>query len=101
VAFRAELTVKTMFELTAVRNELFVSELVEPMRVPLKIANPPKMLPKIPPLPTIPAPSRLPESSSMFMPPAVHTLTGDNANLFRSQPCTRAIPVVSSLPRRC
>jgi hypothetical protein len=41
VSFRAELCLKTMIELTGVRNETFVSELLKPMRVPLKIDNPP------------------------------------------------------------
>lgn len=53
VAFRAELTVRGMFELTNVRNELFVSELVEPIirqdpklhRKPLPDA-PPALLPR-------------------------------------------------------
>ena len=49
VAFRAELVLRSMFELTAVRNELFVSELVEPMRKPLRIDNPPRIVPEIVP----------------------------------------------------
>ncbi len=58
VAFRAELVLRSMFELTAVRNELFVSELVEPMRKPLRIESPPRGVPelappKLPPLPRV------------------------------------------------
>ncbi len=67
-AFRAELVVKTMFELTAVRNELFVSELVEPKRTPLRIENPPKQkqLPEV-------IPPKLPDLRSMSGAPGVLT----------------------------
>ena len=68
-AFRAELVVKTMFELTAVRNELFVSELVEPRRSPLRIENRPKQMPEI-------VPPKLPEPRSMSGAPGV--LTGSD-----------------------
>lgn len=51
IAFRAELRLKAMIELTEVRNELFVSDLVKPMRVPLKIDNPPSLIaPELPSL---------------------------------------------------
>jgi BON domain len=58
VAFRAELCVRTMIELVEIRNELFVSELVEPIRTPLKIDIPPLFLPEhLPPkLPAQPRP---------------------------------------------
>jgi hypothetical protein len=58
VAFKAELCVRTMIELVEIRNELFVSELVEPIRTPLKIDIPPLFLPeKMPPkLPVEPRP---------------------------------------------
>ncbi len=70
VAFRAELVLRTMFELTAVRNELFVSELVEPIRrKPLRIDNAPRPLPDI-------APPKLPPlQRSMFGAPGVLTVT--------------------------
>jgi osmotically-inducible protein OsmY len=45
VAFRAELCVRTMIELVEIRNELFVSELLEPIWTPLKIDIPPLFLP--------------------------------------------------------
>ena len=56
VAFRAELALKTMIELAEVRNELFLSDQLKPMRVPLKIDNPPQFLPDRipPPLPKMP-----------------------------------------------
>jgi hypothetical protein len=51
VAFRAELCLKSMIELMEVRNELFVSDLVRPMRAPLKIDNTPKIIPsELPPV---------------------------------------------------
>ena len=58
VAFRAELCIRTMIELVEIRNDLFVSELVEPIRTPLKIDIPPLFLPeKTPPkLPVEPRP---------------------------------------------
>ena len=52
VAFRAELCVKSMVELSEVRNELFLSEFVKPMRVPLKIDNAPSIVPDPLPPPT-------------------------------------------------
>lgn len=56
IAFRAELVLRTMFELTAVRSELFVSELLEPVRKPLRIDKAPKYLPDVvpPKLPALP-----------------------------------------------
>lgn len=57
VAFRAELCVRTMIELAEVRNELFVSELLEPIRTPLKIDIPPLFLPEHMP-PKLPAQPR-------------------------------------------
>ena len=59
VAFRAELCVRTMIELVEIRNELFVSELLEPIRTPLKIDIPPLFLPdQMPPkLPVEPRPT--------------------------------------------
>ena len=55
VAFRAEICLKSMIELTEIRNELFMSELIKPMRVPLKINNPPMLIPqKTPAVPRIP-----------------------------------------------
>jgi hypothetical protein len=51
VAFRAELCLKAMIELTEVKNDLVLSEHVKPMRVPLKIDNPPSLIPPaLPPL---------------------------------------------------
>src|SRR5947209_10088994 len=41
IAFRAELCLRTVIELAEVRNQLFVSEALKPMRVPLKIDNAP------------------------------------------------------------
>jgi BON domain len=70
VAFRAELVLRSMFELTAVRNELFVSELVEPMKKPLRIDNPPRNLPEMAP-PKLPA---VPRS----LPGAPGVLTGND-----------------------
>jgi osmotically-inducible protein OsmY len=70
VAFRAELVVKTMYELTAVHNDLFVSELVEPKRMPLKMNIPPKLLPES-------VPPKLPEPRSMFGAPGM--LTGGDS----------------------
>jgi hypothetical protein len=46
VAFKAELCVRTMIELVEVRSELFVSELLQPIRAPLKIDIPPLFLPE-------------------------------------------------------
>src|SRR6266540_3074712 len=43
VAFRAELCLKAMIELAEVRNELFLSDQLKPMRVPLKIDNRPPL----------------------------------------------------------
>jgi hypothetical protein len=59
VSFRAELCLKTMVELVEVRNELFVSEILEPVRKPLKIDLPPQRLPELlpPQLPMAPKPS--------------------------------------------
>ncbi len=45
VAFRAELCLRSIIELADVRNELVVSDALKPMRVPLKIDNPPMFLP--------------------------------------------------------
>jgi hypothetical protein len=58
VAFKAELCVRTMIELVEIRNELFVSEVLEPIRTPLKIDIPPLFLPDhMPPkLPALPRP---------------------------------------------
>src|SRR5262245_54346582 len=55
VAFRAEICLKSMIELSEIRNELFLSDLVKPMRVPLKITNPPALIPQ-----TTPAVPRIP-----------------------------------------
>jgi hypothetical protein len=49
VRHRAELTVRTMIELTQVRNELFLNELVRPVRIPLRIETPPLRLPDMAP----------------------------------------------------
>jgi hypothetical protein len=49
--FRAELCLKGMVELAEVRNETFVSELVEPIRRPLKIDVPPLLPERLPPAP--------------------------------------------------
>lgn len=67
VAFRAELALKTMIELSEVRNELFLSDQLKPMRVPLKIDNPPLFLPDRvpPPLPKLPRPLPLRSDFSM------------------------------------
>lgn len=71
VAFRAELCLKAMVELAEIRNELFISELVRPMRVPLKIDRAPEIIPsELPPaLPGVPrlfepAPERSRESDA-------------------------------------
>jgi hypothetical protein len=71
VAFRAEICLKTMIELTEVRNELFISELVRPMRVPLKIDNPPGAIPNdLPPIPGSLQPSpEQPRQSPPRLPP--------------------------------
>jgi osmotically-inducible protein OsmY len=92
VAFRAELALRTMFELTAVRNELFVSELVQPMRKPLRIDNPPRSLPEMAP-PKLPV---LPRS----LPGAPDVLTGTDSKRPVSQPKVKEIANVSTpLPR--
>jgi hypothetical protein len=39
VAFRAELSLRAMIELVEIRNELFVSDLMEPMRRPTRLDN--------------------------------------------------------------
>lgn len=57
IAFRAELCMRTMVELTSVRNELFISDLTEPVRSPLKIDVPPLRLPDMTP-PKLPRESR-------------------------------------------
>lgn len=54
IAFRAELCLKTMFELVEVRNELSVSESLEPVNRPLKIDSPPRYMPEL-------LPPKLPE----------------------------------------
>lgn len=58
IAFRAELCLKTMIELVEIRNQLFVSESLEPNRRPLKIDVPPSYLPELlpPQLPKAPPP---------------------------------------------
>jgi hypothetical protein len=45
VAFRAELCLRTMIELVEIRNELFVSDLIEPIRRRLKTDNAIQILP--------------------------------------------------------
>jgi osmotically-inducible protein OsmY len=89
VAFRAELVLRTMFELTAVRNELFVSELVEPMKKkPLRIDNPPRPLPDL-------APPKLPPLPRL-MPGAPGVLMGTENKRLVSQPTVKEKP---ALPR--
>jgi osmotically-inducible protein OsmY len=91
VAFRAELVLRTMFELTAVRNELFVSELVEPMKKkPLRIDNPPRLLPDLTP-PKLPALPRL-------LPGAPGVLMGTENKRPMSQPTAKEKPM-PVLPR--
>ncbi len=91
VAFRAELVLRTMFELTAVRNELFVCELVEPMRKkPLRIDNPPRLLPDLAP-PKLPVLPRL-------LPGAPGVLMGSENKRPVSQPTAKAKPL-PVLPR--
>jgi osmotically-inducible protein OsmY len=91
VAFRAELVLRTMFELTAVRNELFVSELVEPIKKkPLRIDNPPQLLPDLAP-PKLPALPRL-------MPGAPGVLMGTETKRPASQPTVKEKPL-PVLPR--
>jgi hypothetical protein len=56
IAFRAEVRLRSMIALADVKNELFVSELLEPMRVPMQIDQPPRTLPDVlPPRPPIKA----------------------------------------------
>jgi osmotically-inducible protein OsmY len=89
VAFRAELVLRSMFELTAVRNELFVSELVEPMRKPLRIDNTPRNVPEM-------APPKLPRA----LPGAPGLLTGNENKRPVPQPTAKEKPIVpDSLPR--
>lgn len=93
VAFRAELVVKTMFELTAVRNELFVSELVEPKRKPLRFESSPKKLPEI-------VPPKLPDIRSMSSAPGV--LTGSEQKRPAAQLANQArpaLPPILGLPQ--
>jgi osmotically-inducible protein OsmY len=91
VAFRAELVLRTMFELTAVHNELFVSELVEPMKKkPLRIDNPPRRLPDVVP-PKLPALPRL-------LPGAPGVLMGTENKRPVSQPTAKEKPM-PVLPR--
>ena len=45
IAFRAELCLRTMIELAEVRNELYVSDIIESIRRPLRIDNPPLFVP--------------------------------------------------------
>ncbi|MBI2804993.1 MAG: hypothetical protein HYX68_08430 [Planctomycetes bacterium] len=54
LAYRAEMRLRILVELVEIRNDLFVSPLVEPMRVPLKIDNPPAAFPEEP-RPRLPA----------------------------------------------
>jgi BON domain len=54
VAFRAELCLKALNQLVEVRNELVVSEPLEPTRRPFRLDNPPQFLPEL-------LPPRLPE----------------------------------------
>src|SRR5438046_196452 len=54
IAFRAELTLRTIIELADVRNELFITDAVKPMRLPLKIDNLPSAIPEQLPPPVSP-----------------------------------------------
>ena len=76
IAFRAELCLKTMIELAEVRNDLFLSEYVKPMRVPLKIDNAPSPVPDRMP----PALPRIPRSSS---PQSIHSPAEDEFDPLR------------------
>ena len=84
-AFRAELVLREMFELTEVRNELFVSDLLVPVRKPLKIENAPEQLPDST-LPKLPAVPRLPLGA-----PAV--LMGGDVKRPISQPTANEKPL--------
>jgi osmotically-inducible protein OsmY len=85
VAFRAELVLRSMFELTAVRNELFVSDLVEPIKKPLRIDNAPRTVPP-----------KLPRA----LPGAPGVLTGNENKRSVPQPTAKEKPIVpDSLPR--
>jgi len=61
-SFRAEICLRSMVELIEVRNELFVSDLVQPMTAPLRIATPPLVTPlrEVPRIPrdVTPAPNQ-------------------------------------------
>jgi hypothetical protein len=60
VAFRAELCLRMMIELAEVRNELVVSDLMEPVRRPLKIDAPPRYVPE-------PMPPNLPRGARSLL----------------------------------
>jgi hypothetical protein len=89
VAFRAELCLRSVIELADVRNELVVSDALKPMRVPLKIDNPPSFLPDHLPPP-------LPKSPRSIIPPPGDGLKQDGRDPFRPRLIER-IPALNRI----
>lgn len=67
IAFRAEICLKAMFELVEVRNELSVSEALEPVSRPLKIDSPPRYMPELLPPKLLEEPRSKPAPSGVLM----------------------------------